>query len=80
MCVKGLFIFGMFGEMLEIVKIISDFILLLEFDEMNMIKFSLLYGVLIWDECVSGIVGDFIEDWCLMNCLNFVFLLYGFLL
>jgi radical SAM superfamily enzyme YgiQ (UPF0313 family) len=75
---KGLFIFGMPGETPETVKVTSDFILSLNLDEMNMTKFSPLYGAPIWDECVSGEEGDFIEDWRLLNCLNFVFLPKGF--
>lgn len=75
---KGLFIFGMPGETPETVKTSSDFILSLELDEMNMTKFSPLHGAPIWDECASGVSGDFIEDWRLMNCLNFVFLPDGF--
>lgn len=75
---KGLFIFGMPGETPETVKTTSDFILSLELDEMNMTKFSPLHGAPIWDECASGVSGDFIEDWRLMNCLNFVFLPEGF--
>lgn len=75
---KGLFIFGMPGETPETMKTTSDFILSLELDEMNMTKFSPLHGAPIWDECVSGVSGDFVEDWRLMNCLNFVFLPSGF--
>ena len=75
---KGLFIFGMPGETPETVKTTSDFILSLELDEMNMTKFSPLHGAPIWEECASGVSGDFIEDWRLMNCLNFVFLPDGF--
>jgi anaerobic magnesium-protoporphyrin IX monomethyl ester cyclase len=75
---KGLFIFGMPGETPETVKTTSDFILSLELDEMNMTKFSPLHGAPIWDECASNVSGDFIEDWRLMNCLNFVFLPSGF--
>ena len=75
---KGLFIFGMPGETPETVKATSDFILSLDLDEMNMTKFSPLYGAPIWDECVSGVSGEFHEDWRLMNCLNFVFLPKGF--
>lgn len=75
---KGLFIFGMPGETPETVKVTSDFILSLDLDEMNMTKFSPLHGAPIWDECVSGSSGEMIEDWRLMNCLNFVFLPEGF--
>lgn len=76
---KGLFIFGMPGETPETVKTTSDFILSLDLDEMNMTKFSPLHGAPIWDECASGTSGDLIEDWRLMNCLNFVYLPEGFL-
>ena len=75
---KGLFIFGMPGETPETVRTTSDFILSLDLDEMNMTKFSPLHGAPIWDECVSGVSGETIEDWRLMNCLNFVFLPHGF--
>jgi magnesium-protoporphyrin IX monomethyl ester (oxidative) cyclase len=75
---KGLFIFGLPGETPETLKATSDFILSLDLDEMNMTKFSPMYGAPIWDECVSGKEGEFNEDWRLMNCLNFVFLPKGF--
>ena len=75
---KGLFIFGLPGETPETVKITSDFILTLDLDDMNMTKFSPMYGAPIWDECLSGKEGDFNEDWRLMNCLNFTFQPNGF--
>lgn len=75
---KGLFIFGMPGETPETITATSDFILSLELDDMNMSKFSPLHGAPIWSECVSGVSGEFVEDWRLMNCLNFVFLPNGF--
>jgi len=75
---KGLFIFGMPGETPQTVRTTSDFILSLDLDEMNMTKFSPLYGAPIWDECVSGTTGEFHEDWRMMNCLNFVYLPEGF--
>ncbi|AWI79231.1 B12-binding domain-containing radical SAM protein [Parazoarcus communis] len=75
---KGLFIFGLPGETPETLKATSDFILSLDLDEMNMTKFSPMYGAPIWDECVSGAEGEFDEDWRLMNCLNFVFKPKGF--
>ena len=75
---KGLFIFGLPGETPETLKITSDFILSLDLDDMNMTKFSPMYGAPIWDECTSGKEGDFHEDWRLMNCLNFTFQPNGF--
>jgi anaerobic magnesium-protoporphyrin IX monomethyl ester cyclase len=75
---KGLFIFGMPGETPETIRSTSDFILSLELDEMNMTKFSPLHGAPIWDECASNTTGDMIEDWRLMNCLNFVYKPEGF--
>ncbi len=75
---KGLFIFGLPGENPETVRATSDFILSLDLDEMNMTKFSPMYGAPIWDECVSGKEGEFDEDWRLMNCLNFVYKPHAF--
>jgi magnesium-protoporphyrin IX monomethyl ester (oxidative) cyclase len=75
---KGLFIFGLPGETPETIQATSDFILSLDLDEMNLTKFSPLYGAPIWDECVSGEHGEFHEDWRLMNCLNFVYQPAGF--
>jgi anaerobic magnesium-protoporphyrin IX monomethyl ester cyclase len=75
---KGLFIFGLPGETPETLKTTSDFILSLDLDDMNMTKFSPMYGAPIWDECINGKEGDFHEDWRLMNCLNFTFRPNGF--
>ena len=75
---KGLFIFGLPGETPETVKTTSDFILSLDLDEMNMTKFSPMYGAPIWDECKDAAEGDFVEDWRLMNCCNFVYRPAGF--
>jgi anaerobic magnesium-protoporphyrin IX monomethyl ester cyclase len=75
---KGLFIFGMPGETPDTIKSTSDFILSLELDEMNMTKFSPLHGAPIWDECAGNTTGDMVEDWRLMNCLNFVYKPEGF--
>jgi magnesium-protoporphyrin IX monomethyl ester (oxidative) cyclase len=75
---KGLFIFGLPGETPETIKATSDFVLALDLDEMNMTKFSPMYGAPLWQECVSGQSGDFDEDWRLMNCLNFIFKPHGF--
>jgi radical SAM superfamily enzyme YgiQ (UPF0313 family) len=75
---KGLFIFGLPGETPETVRTTSDFILSLDLDEINISKFSPLHGAPIWDECASGEAGDLVEDWRLMNCMNFVFKPHGF--
>ena len=75
---KGLFIFGLPGETPETLRATSDFVMSLDLDEMNMTKFSPMYGAPIWDECVSGEEGEFVEDWRLMNCLNFVYKPAGF--
>jgi magnesium-protoporphyrin IX monomethyl ester (oxidative) cyclase len=75
---KGLFIFGLPGETPATLKVTSDFILDLDLDEMNMTKFSPMFGAPLWDECISGREGEFVEDWRLMNCLNFVFKPHGF--
>ncbi|HZV55046.1 MAG TPA: radical SAM protein [Rhodocyclaceae bacterium] len=75
---KGLFIFGLPGETPETIRATSDFILSLDLDEMNMTKFSPMYGAPIWQECASSETGEFTEDWRLMNCLNFVYRPDGF--
>ena len=75
---KGLFIFGLPGETPETLRVTSDFILSLDLDEMNMTKFSPMYGAPIWDECVDDAAAHFNEDWRLMNCLNFVYKPEGF--
>ena len=75
---KGLFIFGLPGETPQTLRATSDFILSLDLDEMNMTKFSPMYGAPIWDECADDSSGDFREDWRLMNCLNFVYRPEGF--
>ena len=75
---KGLFIFGLPGETPETLRATSDFILSIGLDEMNMTKFCPMHGAPIWDECIGGDEGDFVEDWRLMNCLNFVFRPKGF--
>ncbi|HET6718191.1 MAG TPA: radical SAM protein [Rhodocyclaceae bacterium] len=75
---KGLFIFGLPGETPATVKTTSDFILSLDLDEMNMTKFCPMYGAPIWDECKDPAAGDFVEDWRLMNCCNFVYRPAGF--
>lgn len=75
---KGLFIFGLPGETPSTFRATSDFILSLDLDEMNMTKFSPMYGAPIWEECISGGSGEFNEDWRLMNCMNSVFKPEGF--
>ncbi len=75
---KGLFIFGLPGETPKTFQATSDFILSLDLDDMNLTKFSPLHGAPLWDECVSGKEGHFIEDWRLLNCLNPVYLPQGF--
>jgi magnesium-protoporphyrin IX monomethyl ester (oxidative) cyclase len=75
---KGLFIFGLPGETPQTVQTTSDFILSLDLDDMNMTKFSPLYGAPLWDECGQSESGEMDEDWRLMNCLNFVYKPQGF--
>jgi radical SAM superfamily enzyme YgiQ (UPF0313 family) len=75
---KGLFIFGLPGETPQTFKTTSDFVLSLDLDDMNMTKFSPMYGAPIWNECRHADAGELHEDWRLMNCLNFVFRPAGF--
>ncbi len=70
---KGLFIFGLPGETLRSIQATSDFIEAMDFDDINITKFTPFHGAPIWDECVSGAEGVFHEDWRLMNCINFTF-------
>ncbi|MHB8875088.1 MAG: B12-binding domain-containing radical SAM protein [Myxococcaceae bacterium] len=70
---KGLFIFGLPGETPATVKCTSDFINSMDFDEMNMTKFTPFHGAPMWNQCVSREEGSFHEDWRMMNCLNFVY-------
>lgn len=69
--VKGLFMMGLPGETEESVIKTSDFILSLGLDEMNLSKFTPFYGAPLWKTINQD--GDFVNDWKLMNCLNFVF-------
>jgi magnesium-protoporphyrin IX monomethyl ester (oxidative) cyclase len=75
---KGLFIFGLPGETPATIHKTSDWIQSMDFDEMNMTKFTPFHGAPLWEDCVSGEEGSFHEDWRLMNCLNFVYIPRGF--
>lgn len=72
---KGLFMMGLPGETEESIQTTSDFIISLGLDDMNMSKFTPFPGAPISSTISEE--GDFVEDWRLMNCLNFVFLPRG---
>lgn len=73
--VKGLFMLGLPGETVASARKTSDFALSLGLDDMNMAKFTPFHGAPIWRDIAA--LGEFKEDWRLMNCLNFVFLPKG---
>ena len=73
--VKGLFMLGLPGETVASAQKTSDFALSLGLDDMNMAKFTPFHGAPVWRDIAA--LGEFREDWRLMNCLNFVFLPKG---
>jgi radical SAM superfamily enzyme YgiQ (UPF0313 family) len=72
---KGLFMMGLPGETEESIRRTGDFVLSLGLDDMNMTKFTPFPGAPIWETIREE--GTFVEDWRLMNCLNFVFIPKG---
>jgi len=72
---KGLFMMGLPGETEESIRRTSDFIISLGLDDMNMAKFTPFPGAPLWKTIQEE--GTFLEDWRLMNCLNFVFIPRG---
>jgi radical SAM superfamily enzyme YgiQ (UPF0313 family) len=68
---KGLFMMGLPGETEESIRTTSDFVLSLGLDDMNMAKFTPFPGAPLWATIREE--GLLINDWRLMNCLNFVF-------
>jgi anaerobic magnesium-protoporphyrin IX monomethyl ester cyclase len=72
---KGLFMMGLPGETVESIKKTSDFLISLGLDDMNMSKFTPFPGAPIWKTIREH--GTLDNDWCKMNCLNFVFVPKG---
>ncbi len=72
---KGLFMMGLPGETEASIGRTSDFVISLGLDDMNMTKFTPFPGAPIWETIREE--GTFVEDWRLMNCLNFVFVPRG---
>jgi radical SAM superfamily enzyme YgiQ (UPF0313 family) len=72
---KGLFMMGLPGETEESIRRTSDFVISLGLDDMNMSKFTPFPGAPLWAAIRDE--GHFVEDWRLMNCLNFVFIPRG---
>ncbi|NOZ86245.1 MAG: radical SAM protein [Deltaproteobacteria bacterium] len=69
--VKGLFMVGLPGETDESIRKTGDFAQSLDLDDLNYSKFTPFPGAPVWADIESH--GEFIQDWRLMNCLNFVF-------
>ena len=72
---KGLFMMGLPGETEATIRTTSDFIISLALDDMNMAKFTPFPGAPLWATIREE--GLLINDWRLMNCLNFVFVPKG---
>lgn len=72
---KGLFMMGLPEENEASIKKTAEFISELNLDDMNMTKFTPFPGSPIYKDIHDK--GTFIEDWELMNCLNFVFVPRG---
>ena len=66
---------GLPGETEKSIQMTSDFIISLGLDDMNMSKFTPFPGAPL--AATIREEGEFIEDWRLMNCLNFVFVPRG---
>jgi radical SAM superfamily enzyme YgiQ (UPF0313 family) len=72
---KGLFMMGLPGETEESIRTTGDFVLSLGLDDMNMAKFTPFPGAPLWQTIHEE--GLLVNDWRLMNCLNFVFVPKG---
>lgn len=72
---KGLFMMGVIGETEESIRRTSDFIIDLGLDDMNMSKFTPFPGAPCWKTIREH--GTLIDDWRMMNALNFVFVPSG---
>ena len=72
---KGLFIMGLPGETESTIQVTANFLNSLKLDDMNITKFTPFPGSPIYQNIQTE--GRFVEDWNLMNCLNFVFIPKG---
>ncbi len=72
---KGLFMMGLPGETEQTIRVTEDFITKLGLDDMNMTKFTPFPGSPIYQTVRDE--GTFVENWELMNCMNFVFVPQG---
>lgn len=75
MRVKGLFMVGLPGEDETAIRRTIDYALSLPLDEANVTKFTPFPGAPVYKNIRE--MGEFNEDWDLMNCLNFVFIPRG---
>lgn len=75
MRVKGLFMVGLPGESTASIRRTIDYALSLPLDEINVTKFTPFPGAPVYATIHEH--GEFIEDWPLMNCVNFVFVPHG---
>jgi len=72
---KGLFMMGLPGDTEESIQKTTDYVMSLDFDDMNMSKFTPFHGAPIWPRIHE--FGAFEQDWRKMNCINFVFVPKG---
>jgi radical SAM superfamily enzyme YgiQ (UPF0313 family) len=73
---KGLFMMGLPGETEASVNATADLVDALELDDMNLTKFTPFPGSPLYRTIREE--GTFEEEWELMNCMNFVFVPWGF--
>jgi radical SAM superfamily enzyme YgiQ (UPF0313 family) len=75
MRVKGLFMVGLPGEDEAAIRRTIDYALSLPLDEINVTKFTPFPGAPVYKNIRN--LGEFDENWALMNCLNTVFVPTG---
>jgi coproporphyrinogen III oxidase-like Fe-S oxidoreductase len=75
MRVKGLFMVGLPGENEASIRRTIDYALSLPLDEINVTKFTPFPGAPVYATVREH--GEFLEEWPLMNCVNFVFIPHG---
>lgn len=72
---KGLFMIGLPGETEEGIRKSMEFVISNPIDELNVAKFTPFPGSPIYEKAHE--LGEFNEDWELMDCMNFLFIPEG---
>jgi radical SAM superfamily enzyme YgiQ (UPF0313 family) len=73
--IKGLFMIGLPGETEESIAKSMEFVFSNPIDELNIAKFTPFPGSPIYEKIHE--LGEFNEDWNLMDCMNFLFIPKG---